>query len=163
MRVQTVAADVGMSDPAVHYHFTSRAELLDAVIRRAGRRLRDDLNTIAAASADISQIVERLRTTMEDEGQARLTAWMALGGWRPEGQGLLRPLAEAVHAQRDDEAPVEDTLHALALLALVTWAEPLVGEAWRRSVRLPSGARGSAALLAWVSDLVADRIGNAHH
>lgn len=43
VRVQSVAADVGVTDAAVHYHFGSRQGLLDAVVRSAGRRLRDGL------------------------------------------------------------------------------------------------------------------------
>src|SRR5215467_2095443 len=45
LRVQAVAREVGVTDPAVHYHFGSRDGLLQAVCRRAARRLRDDVVT----------------------------------------------------------------------------------------------------------------------
>src|SRR2546421_2443478 len=47
VRVQTVAADVGMTDAAVHYHFTNREGLMEALLADAGRRMRRDLRSVA--------------------------------------------------------------------------------------------------------------------
>jgi len=166
VRVQAVARDVGMTDAAIHYHFGNRQGLLEAVIRAAGKRLRDDLVATVdgwrRGELDLGSLVTRLRATMDDEGQARLTAWMALGGWKPEGQGLLRPVADTIHERRRDaaravggaEPPVDDTLYAIALLGLVAWGESLTGDAWRRSVGLRSGAPTSDSFVRWVVDLV---------
>lgn len=163
VRVQVVAAELGITDAAVHYHFGSRQELVEAVIRRAGRRLRDDLTaTVAAWQADeldLGALVERLRATMEDEGQSRLTAWMVLTGWRPEGRGLLRPVAEAVHDRRSQRVPVDDTMFAIALLGLVAWGNSLMGDPWRRSVGLPSDRATNERFLEWTVGLVGRHLG----
>ncbi|HEV2370316.1 MAG TPA: helix-turn-helix domain-containing protein, partial [Acidimicrobiales bacterium] len=47
VRVQTVAADVGITDAAVHYHFANREGLMEALLAEAGRRLRRDLRSVA--------------------------------------------------------------------------------------------------------------------
>jgi AcrR family transcriptional regulator len=171
VRIQTVAADVGVSDAAVHYHFGTRDALLEAVIKSAGRRMRDDLVAVVeswrAGEVDLHGLVDRLRETMEREGQSRLTAWMVLGGWRPQGRGLLRPMADEIHERRRDAAGtagerpprVDDTLSAIALLGLVVWGEPLMGDAWRRAVGLPADRAGSDAFLAWAVELIADHLG----
>ena len=170
VRVQAVAADVGLTDAAVHHHFGSRQGLLEAVVKSAGRRLRDGLERMVAGwdpgTLDTAALVDELRSTIDAEGQARLTAWMALGGWKPQGAGLLRPLAEAMHQQRRERAaavgmrppPIEDTLFAVELLGLVVWAESLTGDAWRRSVGLKSDRATADRFMAWVVALVDARL-----
>lgn len=170
VRVQAVAADVGVTDAAVHYHFGNRQGLLDAVVRSAGRRLRDGLQRAVArwdpGTLDISALAGQLRSTMDTEGQARLTAWMMLGGWKPQGAGLLRPLADAMHRQRCERAkstgqtppPIEDTLFAVELLGLVTWAESLTGDAWRRAVGLRSDRATADRFMDWFAALVEDHL-----
>ena len=37
VRVQRIAADLGMTDAAVHYHFGSREALVEALLRSEGR------------------------------------------------------------------------------------------------------------------------------
>jgi AcrR family transcriptional regulator len=170
VRVQAVAADIGVTDAAVHYHYGSRQGLLDAVVRRAGRRLRDGLRAVVAGSdpdtLDIGALVDQLRSTLDTEGQARLTAWMTLAGWKPQGAGLLRPLAEDLHQQRWQAAKatgrvapeIEDTLFAVELLGLVVWAEPLMGDAWRRSVGLNSDRSTANRFIRWFVALVQDHL-----
>ena len=43
MRIQRIAADLGITDAAIHYHFGTREALMDALLRRIGRRLVDDI------------------------------------------------------------------------------------------------------------------------
>ena len=173
VRVQAVAADVGVTDAAVHYHFGSRQGLLDAVVRSAGRRLRDGLARVVAGwdrgALDVAALVDQLRSTMDTEGQARLTAWMMLGGWKPRGAGLLRPLAEVMHEQRCAAAKsrgqpppsIDDTLFAVELLGLVVWAESLTGDAWRRSVGLKSDRVTADRFMQWFVELVDEHLRTA--
>lgn len=164
VRVQTVARAVGVTDAAVHYHFGSRDGLLDAVLRDVARQLRADLEALstawdAAGEVDIGAELEQLDDAYGRRGYSRLTAWMRLHGWRPRGSGMLRAHAEAVHATRARRAgaaasPLEDTLHLVALLNLVAWAEPLVGREWRQAVGLPATAEATARFRAWLVDLL---------
>lgn len=166
VRVQVVARAVGMSDAAVHYHFDSREGLVDALVRDVGRRMKAELGDVVngwrRSDVDIRSLVTLLDEKYRVRGYARLTAWMRLSGWRPRGSGMFRPLAEAMHetrsgsARSDRTVPVtlEDSLHVVTLLNLVTWAEPLVGAEWRRSVGLPGTAQASEQFRQWFSELV---------
>ena len=164
VRVQSVAEEVGLTDAAVHYHFGNRAGLMEALLRDAGRRMRDDLEEAAArwdhGTLDIGELADGLRRTLRDEGHGRLTAWMVLGGWKPRGSGMLRPLAENMHhrrlqlRRRGKRPPLEDTLFVVELLGLVVWAESLSGEAWRRSVGLPTDRQSADRFMAWFVDLL---------
>jgi len=166
VRVQAVARAVGVTDAAVHYHFGSREALLDSLIRDVGRRMQADLAEIASrwedAEIDLDSLLALLDETYRVRGYARLTAWMRLTGWRPKGAGMFRAHSEALHearAQRADDAgeipaPLEDSLHLITLLNLVTWADPLVGAEWRRSVGLPATPEAAARFRQWLVDLL---------
>src|SRR5438132_12968729 len=137
VRVQAVAADVGLTDAAVHYHFGNREGLLEAVVKSAGRRMRGDLEGVVAGltpeTIDVADLVNGLRKTLEAEGHARSTAWLVLRGWMPRGAGMLRVVAETIHQRRCDLAataglaapPLEDSLFTVQLLATVMWGHAL--------------------------------------
>src|SRR2546430_384737 len=140
VRVQVIARDIGVTDAAVHYHFGSREGLLQALLRRAGRRLRDEIAEVIERwepeSLDIGELGELLRRLYSERGYARLTAWLRLAGWSPSGAGMLRPQAEELHRLRADAAldgqpppDLDDTLFSLVLLNMVLWSETLIGEA----------------------------------
>lgn len=157
VRVQTVAADVGVTDAAVHYHFGNRDGLVEEVVRAAGRRMRDDLVALAetwhAGGLDLDALFAQLRRAMDDDGAARLTAWMSLTGWRPEGRGLLKSVAETIH-DHGGGAPLEEAQFAIALLGMVAWADALMGDAWRRSAGLASNRATADRFRHWVVQVV---------
>lgn len=172
VRVQVVARDVGVSDPTVHYHFGSREGLLEALLRRAGRRLRDAL----AAAVDgwqpealaVDELAELLRELYSDGQYARLIAWLRLTGWAPTGSGMLRRQAEAVHRRREEIAgpapnrlglELEDTQFCLALLNLVCWSEPLVGGPLLEMVGVVGDRAGGDRFRRWVVGLIAAHLG----
>src|SRR5689334_19709953 len=83
IRLQEIAADVGVSHPAILHHFKSRAGLVEAVVERAVAKLQDDLVRAFAEAAgqpapDGAAMLERVFETMADQGQARLLAWLLL-------------------------------------------------------------------------------------
>lgn len=166
VRFQVVARDVGLTDAAVHHHFGSREGLLEELLRFAGRRLKRDLEAATerwnAESLDLAELADRIATTYDELGYARLTAWMALAGWQPTGAGMYTPLAETIHAaraKRGGEAPsVEDTLFLVALLNLVVWADSLVGGAFRRSVGLPANRATALGFRSWLVALLEDHL-----
>jgi TetR/AcrR family transcriptional regulator, repressor for neighboring sulfatase len=161
VRVQAVAADVGVTDAAVHYHFGNREGLVREVVRAAGRRMRDDLVAVAetwhAGDVDLDALLTQLRRAMGSDGAARLTAWMTLTGWHPEGRGLLKSIAETIHYHHGDPS-LEDAQFAIALLGMVAWADALMGDAWRRSAGLASNRATTERFMRWVVDVVADAL-----
>jgi AcrR family transcriptional regulator len=174
VRVQTVARDVGITDAAVHYHFGNREGLMDALLRRAGRRLRDELVALAerwdADTLDVSDLVELFEETYDRRQYARLTAWMTLHGWRPKGSGMLRELGEAFHEARSARATdtgtrkpsLEDTLFMLELVHLFVWAEALVGTSAHKMVGLPSDRRTDLRFKRWFARLTNEHLASEY-
>lgn len=169
VRVQTVARAVGLTDAAVHYHFGNREGLLEALLRDVGRRMKAELAE-ADDDVDLSTLLDVLDEAYHTHGYARLTAWMRLAGWKPTGEGMFRPYAEALHralVRRAEAAgtprpPLDDTLHLVTLLNLVSWADALTGAEWRRSVGLPATAEAGAAFRQWLLGRLGDRPGERH-
>jgi len=171
VRVQVVAADVGVTDAAVHHHFGSREGLLAALLRFSGRRLRDEIEEIlrdAAGDPDgIRRGAERIATTYAERGTARLALWLSLSGWKARGAGMFAPLVEAVHAARVRRAREigaapprrKASQQAVALLNLALCAEPLLGGPFLRSVELPDDAATRARFRTFIVDALSRLLG----
>ncbi len=170
IRVQVIARDLGITDPAIHYHFGTRDALVEALMRYAGRRLKEriagSIRRWPQDSFDMQALVDMIGETYGNRGYARLAAWMALSGWSPHGSGMYREMAEAIHAVRarqaraaGDRAPeLADTLFTLALLNLVLFAEPLVGSALRRSVGLGADRDTAARFRDWLVGVIEEHL-----
>jgi AcrR family transcriptional regulator len=147
VKVQRIARDLGMTDAAIHYHFGSREGLLESLLRFSGRRFLEKIDqTIGARGAngfDLSQAAAVLCDLYARRGTARLAMWLSLSGWSPEGEGMLCPLVERLHAARVREAAADrpapdiaDSQKLIALLGAVTFAQALAGDAHLRSAGL---------------------------
>lgn len=169
IRLQEVAAEVGVSHPTVLHHFGSREALVEAVVARALDSLHERLLAAIQAAPGrpehIEALMQRVFDTLVAGGHARAFLWLALSGYAPTVEELrIRKLAEAVHgvrrARRKREKrrvpPFEDTyftvmLTALAMLAASVFPEP----------RDASEACGPARFRAWLARLVHDHLENA--
>ncbi len=134
IRLQEVAADVGVSHPTVLHHFGSREGLVEAVVRRALDSLQAKLlaavNAAPASADDVGALLDSVFDALVVGGHGRTFLWLALSGYAPNEDLRIRPLAEAVHATRRERRTgkkrlpaFEDTyftvlLPALALLSL---------------------------------------------
>ncbi len=154
IRLQQIAADVGVSHPAVLHHFGSREDLMRAVIERAFGALREELLAVLTtpdpSAIDGPALIERVFETLGGHGQARLMAWLALSGHaddtrrRDNGAFFIRELAQAVHTQRRSAfvgsgrrtPPFEDSLFAILLTTLALIGDALLGEPARASCGL---------------------------
>ena len=166
VRLQVIARELGLTDAAVHHHFGSRQGLLEALMRHAGRRLKEQsLAAVAdwgAEEFDIRELCAVLGNIYAKRGYARLAMWMLLAGYRPVGSGLYRPLAEAIHLSRTRKAremerrppDLEETLFAVTLLNVVLCAEALIGEPMRRSVGLNADRATGRRYFEWFATLL---------
>lgn len=146
VRVQRIAADLRITDAAVHYHFGSREALLSSLLRWIGRRLVDDMAALcerwAPEEIDVAAIGELLRRAYADRQGARLAFWLSFAGWRSEGSGMLQPLVERIHAARVRAAnraggpppPLSDTQYAVALFHAAYLQAAAFGESLLASV-----------------------------
>jgi AcrR family transcriptional regulator len=162
VRVQLVAADLGLTDAAVHHHFGSRRGLLEALLRHGGRRLRGEVEEILAGwdgrSEGLRRIADRIAEAYAERGYARLALWLSLSGWSDRGSGMFQPLVDALHRTRLARARARgrplprrtESQHAVALLNLALAAQPLLGGSFLRSVGLRGDADDQARFRRWL-------------
>lgn len=163
IRLQEIAADVGVSHPTILHHFGSREGLVQAVVQRALAGLRDEIVQVVSERAidagEGAELVRLVAATLGDRGHARLMAWLSLEGRTPkDAPQLLRGLAGAMHARRAVETgldvPAEDTLFMVLLVSLALFGEGVLGEAMRRSAGLEADAGAQARFHGWLARLI---------
>src|SRR3984957_1539542 len=79
LRLQEVAADVGISHPAVLHHFGSREALVKEVCERRFAAIHEDLvRAIASSAGGAEQVVEMIESVfhaLEGHGHGRVVFW----------------------------------------------------------------------------------------
>jgi AcrR family transcriptional regulator len=165
VQVRAVAARVGMTDAGISHHFGTRDQLLAALLRHGGRKVRDGVEAVLASwldrPADLGELVEALAGFYR-RGYGDLAVSLHAAGWRDEGSGMLAPVVDALHALRpgSDDIPVDDTRLAVAALHQALVTEPLYGPAFRRSAGLTGpAATGSGPQLRWWTANLARTLG----
>lgn len=168
IRLQEVAADVGISHPAVLHHFGSREALVKEVCERRFAAIHQDLVRAIAASAggaeQVGEMLDSVFHALERQGHGRVVFWLALEGILNKRDELrLHDVGQAVHALRGKKRrgrtpPLEDTLHVVALAALALLAESVVGKAILRDAGLGDDQAARARFHAWLARLLADHL-----
>lgn len=149
VKIQRVARDVGVREATVHYHFGDRRGLLEALVRYSGRRFAADVEAACAATdaapMDLSQVASMFARLYAERGAAQLVLHLLAAGWSPEGEGLFRPLAERLHAERVRQAQLSgqpipewaDAQRMVAAVGALAFAQTVAGDAHLRGVGLP--------------------------
>lgn len=153
IRLQDIAADVGVSHPAILHHFGSREGLVEALAAHGLERLQSEIlaGWPSKRVPDVEGVLDRMYRLAEQRGYARLLAWLILSRKKFHAlpSGILRPLAERVHAariraaRREGRPPPEDfdtSLFAAELVPLTVFGDALFGSFVRRSIGLPADA-----------------------
>lgn len=153
VQVRAVAAEVGVSDAAVNHHFGTREQLLSALLRFGGAKLKSELRAALDAwdddqAADPAGLVRALLALYAD-GFAELALALRQLGWRDTGSGLLDEAVHRLHSQAvtacaaTGRTPPSRGAIRLTLAALhqAVATEPLFGDEFRRSVGLDASAR----------------------
>ena len=142
LRLQDIAADVGISHPAVLHHFGSREGLVHAVIQQAIIALQEDLvrslsETQKGDAPDSAALFEHVFETLSDRGHARLMAWLLLSGYDPFNEKARQnweQIGQVTHALRlqrvkgKKKPTYEDTLFAIVLPALTLFGQAIAGQ-----------------------------------
>jgi len=170
VRIQRIAADLGITDAAVHYHFGTREALMDALLRRIGRRLVDDIEATLGSWApdqiDVAALGRLFQRAYADERAAKLGLWLSLSGWRPKGSGMLSSLVKRVHRARLEAArkagrPVprlSDSQYAVALLSAAHMLAAMSGDALLASVAEDPSSLDQRGFLDFAVELIARRL-----
>ncbi|WP_156217346.1 TetR/AcrR family transcriptional regulator [Actinomadura litoris] len=166
VQVRAVAAKVGVTDAAVNHHFGGRDQLLAALLKHGGARVRQRIGQVVqgwiSADADIGELVQALAEIYAD-GYAELALALHQSGWRDQGSGMLDEVVDALHERitaraRQRHRPLPDrrrTQLTVAALHQALAMEPIVGRQFRRSAGLTGPSQQDTAdTLTWWRDLV---------
>ncbi len=177
IRLQDIAADIGISHPTILHHFASREGLVVALTQRTLEQLRADLfgafTGPHARDADMHPILDRVFDVLSRQGHARLIGWMILSGairQAPE-QGLLRDLTDLIHGLRIEESKAQglpapdrdDTLFIVILGAVTAFGDGLFGPLVRRAAGVTDETQIAERFRAWFAELLRSRILPAAH
>lgn len=143
IRLQEIAADVGISHPTILHHFESREGLTKALGLRITERLVADLvNALSsdpATEASAEDIIEHVFTTMGANGTARLLAWRALSFESgEEARSMLESVTRLLHDRRVELAKEnrttapsrEDSSFIARLTCAAALGDALAGPIW---------------------------------
>ena len=172
LRLQDVAADVGISHPAVLHHFGSREGLVHAVIEQAITGLQEDLVRSLGATRhgdapDAAALFEQVFETLSGRGHARLMAWLLLAGYDPFNETARANWAEigkVTHALRLERVKgkgkptYEDTMFAIMLSALALFGQAIAGRATFRVAGLEADPRTERRFRKWLAELLSKHL-----
>jgi AcrR family transcriptional regulator len=180
VRIQHVAADLGLTDAAIYHHFGNREGLMDALSRFGARRLRTATEEMVAGwgdgEPDIEALVELAVDTFERRGYSNLILWLSAQGLSSDrGAGMFDAIARTFEARATEQASttnrkrvggesiragstVLEPRFLAALLVMVCAAEPVLGSVARRSVGLGGGRPTALRFRAWFAALLAKNL-----
>jgi AcrR family transcriptional regulator len=162
IRLQEIAADVGISHPAILHHFGSREGLVEAMVLQgiAGLQAQFLEGWPSDKVPDIEGVLERFYEVASRRGVARLLAWLILSGEgnRATKAGMMQPAAERMHRGRVRKAQNEgrplpklhDTQLVAALLAILVLGDALFGPSVRRAMGLGANADSTRHFRRWL-------------
>ncbi len=177
IRLQDIAADLGISHPAILHHFGSREALMRELSRHAFEALNDDLvraldqgarhdkdaEESGNASGEVTAWLDQVFETLRDRGHARLLAWGTLTGRLQSGgedePHLLHDLAQAVQARRASDAAragrpspdFEQTVFAVRFVAAALLGDALIGPVLRRSAGVDADSANQERFRRWLA------------
>jgi AcrR family transcriptional regulator len=168
LRLQDIAADVGISHPAVLHHFGSREGLVHAVIQRAIIALQEDLvrslsETQQGDVPDTAALFEHVFETLADRGHARLMVWLLLSGYDPfneKARANWAQIGQVTHGLRlrrlkgKRKPAYEDTMFAIVLPALALFGQAIAGEATFRVAGLDGDPNAPKRFREWLAALL---------
>ena len=174
IKLQELAADVGVSHPAILHHFGSRDGLVEAVVRRALDSLRDStldqVRRHMSREVDIPSILDVVFGILAERGHARLIAWLILEGKNPRDEArLMRALAEAAHVRmisggwtEGRSFSFEDMLFTIMLVGTSALGLGVTGEAMRHSSGVEDDPGIEDRYRRWLSALIARYLSGTH-
>jgi AcrR family transcriptional regulator len=167
IRLQEIAADVGISHPAILHHFGSREGLVRAVVDRALVALQEDLVQAFQSSApDGAALIDRAFETLVDRGHGRFLAWLVLSGYDEalEAKAVRanwHAINDAMHALRTSagqKADYEDTVFTVMLSALAIVGAAVAGPTIFRMAGVSGGRAAEKRFRAWLARILQEHM-----
>jgi AcrR family transcriptional regulator len=168
IRLQEIAADVGVSHSNVLHHFGNRGLLVKAVITRALAEIHQQIIEAVQAStgeeAQLAALLDAVFDALSRTGHARVLMWLALEGHRIEGAEVrLDDVIDVTHAMRKAKRPPEttgpwarreDTAHTVVLGALALVGSAVMGPTLFENAGLGGDAQAGARFRRWLARLM---------
>ena len=166
VRLQKIAADTGLSHPAILHHFKSREGLFEAIILDGFARLQSQFleGWPSKNELDVEGIFDRFYEVSARRGVARLLAWLLLCGrsFESEHEDFLKPAAERMHAgrvrraQRDGRRvpEFEETQMAASFLLILMLGDSLFGATARKAMGLQGDAATTLRFRRWLIKVI---------
>lgn len=167
IRLQEVAADVGVSHPTVLHHFGSREALVREVCERRYAAIRSSVLSAIEGSAggeeQLGAVLDSVYEVLVADGHGRAVFWLALEGLLANSEQLhMRDIGLAVHALRrrmsTDAASLADTQSLVALVSLTLLAQSVMGDKVLHDVGLGADAAAGARFRVWLARLLIEHI-----
>lgn len=166
LRLTELAAELGISHPAILHHFGSREELVAAVVSHAFTHTNEQLaEAIASSAPGRAAILDMIAEFYGKNGNARLIAWLVLSGRAPKqrtgASRALQRVIELAHAQRkrvhpDRDVDYEDTKFRSQLTALALLGDAIFGDLIRHASGDPVGAQPAREFRRRLAKLLSD-------
>ena len=135
LRLDEVAAEIGISRQAVLHHFGSREGLLREVVGRAWLGLFSELSTLGQAGSP-DELIDRVDEVARRKGNARLGAWLLLSE-----QGLPEEVFEGalgdLPAHMSPDVGLTEARYRLLLVGATLFGDAVFGTRLRQAVGLP--------------------------
>jgi AcrR family transcriptional regulator len=166
IRLQEIAADAGISHPAILHHFGSREGLVEAMVIRGIGKLQAQFleGWPSAKEPDIEGVLDRFYEVASRRGIARMLAWLILSGQsnRAMTPSVFKPAAERMHAGRVRRAKdegrrlpeLDETMFAATHLFILVLGDSLFGPSVRRAIGLGSGADSTRRYRRWLGKVI---------
>jgi AcrR family transcriptional regulator len=173
LRLQSVAAEIGLSHPVILHHFGSREGLIDALNARTVEQLKSSMATLlAGATAPNRNLVE---TTLEHvfntfgNGLAQRLAWLATSSSSGETSihdalteiARLVQLARVVYASQrgTPPPPFEDSRRIALLIATSAMGAAIFGVSMITSPKDAGYTEHVIPFRTWLSKLIVNYLG----
>jgi TetR/AcrR family transcriptional regulator, repressor for neighboring sulfatase len=169
IRLQDVAADLGVSHPVILHHFGSREGLIRALTHRAVVELKDKLmlalhSTEVHTESILGEVFNAFRG-----GLAQRLAWLAIAGTDEDHEqhdAVTLEIVRTIHEMRVATAPPgvtieeEDTKSIVYLVTATAFGDAIFGAQLRRRAGLPADAAASNAFQLWFAKLLRVHMGD---
>jgi AcrR family transcriptional regulator len=137
LKLTELAAELGISHPAILHHFGSREGLVSAVVRKAVLSLNEQLvGLLHTTGGEGRAILDSVVDFYGARGHARLLAWLALadkdGNDQVDGQPLRKFAEELLKLRGGGPEEMDELLFRIQVGAFALFGEALVGRMVRR-------------------------------
>ncbi|HQT86975.1 MAG TPA: TetR/AcrR family transcriptional regulator [Acidiphilium sp.] len=160
LRLQSIAAEIGLSHPVILHHFGSRERLIDALNARTIEQLKSATSNLVADAVTpthtiIESLVEQVFNAVGN-GLAQRLAWLASSGAAGEASihDAISHIARLIQASGTTPPPPAESYRIALLVASSALGAAIFGSAMSAGSKNIGVTEQQAPFRAWLSDLI---------